>query len=318
MPIDADVQAILAEYADGPPLESLSLAQARAITRGVVAWQGDPVQVAEVRDIDVAGEAGRLRVRLYRPLGAPSPAPVLVWAHAGGWIRGDLDTWDTPVMDLAARTGAIVASVEHRLAPETKFPGPLNDMLAALRHLADHAADLGLDASRIAVGGDSSGGNLAAAAALAVRDLLAGPLLAAQALIQPPTDPDYAAPGFLRYADGHPLTASDVRARDELRYLWMQYLPTPYAADHPYAAPMRARNLAGLPPAVIGTAEYDPLRDDGEQYAARLAAAGVQVRLRRFDGMIHSFLHFTGRVPAARALPQWLAAELRPLLRPEP
>jgi len=318
MPLDPDVRAIVTGAGDGPPLASLSLEEARAITRGVVAFQGEPVRVAEVHDLEAAGAGGRVRVRLYRPLEARSPSPVLVWAHAGGWVRGDLDTWDTPLKDLASRTGVVVASVDYRLAPETRFPGALEDVLAALRHLADHAADLGLNADRIAVGGDSSGGNLATAAALAVRDLRTGPPLAAQVLVHPPTDPHYGTPEFVRFADGTPLTEAELRERDDLGHLWSQYLPTPYAADHPYAAPMRARDLSGLPPALIATAEYDVLRDDGERYAARLAAAGVPVRLRRFAGMTHSFLHFTGRAPAARALPEWLSAQVRPLLGLEP
>jgi len=311
MVLDPDLRALLGDDADSPPLASLTLEEARAITRGVVAFQGEPAPVAEVRDELAAGD---VRVRLYRPRGAPVPSPVLVWAHAGGWLRGDLDTWDIPLRDLADRTGVVVASVDYRLAPETRFPGQLNDMLAALNHLAGHAGELGLAEDRIAVGGDSAGGTIAAAAALAIRDLKAGPPLAAQVLIHPPTDPYYGSPAFVRYADGTPLSAAELRDRDDGGYLWAQYLPTPHAADHPYAAPARARSLAGLPPALIATAEHDVLRDDGERYAARLAEAGVAVSLRRFAGMTHSFLHFTGRVPAARALPEWLAAALRPLL----
>jgi acetyl esterase len=314
MPLDPDLRALLADGGDSPPLASLTLEEARAITRGVTVLQGEPPPVAEVRDLKAPGEAGPVTVRLYRPVGAPSPAPVLAWAHAGGWIRGDLDTWDAPLKDLAHRTGAVVASIDYRLAPEAKFPAALQDTLAALRYLAGDAASLDLDPGRIAVGGDSSGGNLAAAATLVIRDLGSGPPLTAQVLIHPPTDPAYGEPGFLRYADGSPLTGEELRERDDLGYLWAQYLPTRHAADHPYAAPMRARDLAGLPPAIIATAEYDPLREDGEAYAQRLASAGVPVRLRRFPGMTHSFLHFTGRVPAARALPEWLAAELKPLL----
>jgi acetyl esterase len=315
MPLDPDVRTLLDEDdGDERSLAEMTLEQARAVTRGVVALQGEPVPVAEVRDVLADGDGAPLRIRLYRPHSAPSPSPVLVWAHAGGWIRGDLDTWDIPLRDLADRLGAVVASVDYRLAPEVRFPAPLRDMLAALRHLAADADELGLDAGRVAVGGDSSGGTLAAAAALAVRDLVAGPPLAAQVLVHPPTDPFYGSPAFVRFADGTPLSAAELRERDDLGYLWGQYLPTPYAADHPHAAPMRARTLSGLPPTVMATAEYDVLRDDGERYAARLAEDGVPVFLRRFPGMIHSFLHFGGRVPAARALPEWLAATLRPLL----
>lgn len=315
MALDPDLAELLGDD-ESPPLSSLSIEEARAITRGVVALQGEPVPVAEVRDVAADGEGGPVRVRLYRPHGAPASSPVLLWAHAGGWIRGDLDTWDIPLRDLADRTGVVVGSVDYRLAPRTRFPGPLHDVLAALRHLADNAGELGLTADRIAVGGDSSGGTLAAAAALATRDLLAGPPLAAQVLVHPPIDPYYGSPAFVRYADGSPLSPEELRQRDDLGYLWAQYLPTPHASGHPYASPARAHDLAGLPPAVIATAEHDAVRDDGEVYAARLAAAGVPVSLRRFAGMSHSFLHFTGRVPAARALPEWLAATLRPLLAP--
>jgi acetyl esterase len=299
MTLDPDVRALLeeAEDAAGPP----TLERRRAGIREVVTLQGDPAPVAEVRDV----AAGDVPVRLYYP--AEAPGPVLVWAHSGGWVAGDLDTWDVPLTNLAHLTGAVIASVDYRLAPETRFPGALEDMLSALRFLAGRAAELRLDASRIAVGGDSAGGNLAAATALAARDL-GGPRLAAQVMVYPPLDPACATGSHLRYAEGYEVT------RQAMLEDWERYLPTPYAGDHPYAAPLRARGLAGLPPAVIATAEYDPLRDDGELYAARLAADGVPVWLRRFDGMIHSFFHHNGRVPASRALPRWLADRLRPLL----
>jgi acetyl esterase len=182
-----------------------------------------------------------------------------------------------------------------------------------MSYLAEHAVSLGLDAGRVAIGGDSSGANLAAGAALAVRDLDVGAPLVAQVLIHPPTDPDCATASHRAFGDGYVLTTAFMRSA------WRHYLPTPYAGEHPYAAPSRVRNLTGLPPAIIATAEYDPLRDEGEQYAARLAEAGVPVSLRRFDGMVHGFMHHNGRVPASRALPDWIAAQLRPWLgRPEP
>ncbi|MGW1743908.1 alpha/beta hydrolase [Nocardia sp. NPDC001965] len=308
MAVVPDVQRLLAASADAPALEALPLEQARSAVRGLTALQGKPAPVAAVREVDVAGEAGPVRMRLYWPRGAHVGSAVLVWAHGGGWIRGDLDTWETPLTVLADRTGAVVASVDYRLSPEVRFPGPLRDVLAVLRYVGDHAEELGVDANRIAVGGDSSGGNLAAGAALAVRDLDAGPRLAAQVLIHPPTDPACATPSYLQYADGYGLT------RTAMRYLWSQYLPTPYAGQHHLAAPLRAQDLSGLPPAVIATAECDPVRDDGEQYAAALAAHGVPVSLRRFNGMVHAFLHHHGRVPASAALSDWIGEQLRPLL----
>ncbi|MFC5747516.1 alpha/beta hydrolase [Actinomadura rugatobispora] len=308
MPLDPDVRDLLAEGAEAPPLESLSLEQARTAIRGVTALQGEAARMSDVREHVV----GRVRMRLYRPTGITGPAPVLLWVHGGGWTRGDLDTWDTPLKNLARRIPAVVASVDYRLAPETRFPGQLGDVLDALRHLAEHAGSLGLDAGRVAIGGDSSGANLAAGAALAVRDLGVGAPLVAQVLIHPPTDPACATVSHLRYGSGYALTTAFMRSA------WRHYLPTPYAGEHPYAAPLRARNLAALPPAIIATAEYDPLRDEGEQYAARLAEAGVPVGLRRFDGMIHGFMHHNGRVPASRALPDWLGVQLRARLGPAP
>ena len=306
--LDPDVAQLLAESGAARPQETATLEQARAAIRVVVALQGEGVEMASIQDIAVAGEGGPVTTRLYRPHGLSGAAPVLMWAHAGGFTRGDLDTWDTPLTCLADRVGAVVASVDYRLAPETRFPGAVDDMLAVLRQLGRHAGPLGLDSDRIAIGGDSAGGTLAASAALAARDLGIGPALVAQVLIHPPLDPDCASKSARQYANGFALT------REAVVQGWQHYLPTPYAADHPYAAPLRARNLDGLPPAIIATAEFDPVRDEGEEYGRRLAAAGNTVRLRRFDGMIHSFLHHNGRVPASRTLPAWLASELGPFL----
>ncbi|GLW66940.1 putative lipase/esterase [Actinomadura rubrobrunea] len=308
MPLDPHVRELLAEDADAPPLESMTLEEARAEIRGVTALQGEPAPMADIRDITVGRNA--VPVRLYYPVDRSAPAPVLMWLHGGAWTRGDLDTWDTPLTNLAHRTGAVVASVDYRLAPETRFPGQIDDVLDALAHLTEHAESLGVDGGRVAIGGDSAGANIAAGAALAARDLGVGGPLVAQVLIHPPMDPACATPSGLRYGDDYGMTTAFVRKA------WELYLPTPYAADHPYAAPLRARNLTDLPPAIIATAEYDPLRDEGERYGERLAEAGVPVRLRRFDGMIHGFLHHNGRVPASKALPEWLAAELRPWLHP--
>jgi acetyl esterase len=307
--LDPDVARMIAESAAADPVESLTVEQARAAIRGVMAYQGERTTKVRTEGVIVPGDGGPLAVRLYRPADASQPSPVLIWAHAGGFVRGDLDTWDTPLCNLAERTRATIASVDYRLAPETPFPGAVEDMLAAVRYLIDHASQLGLDPARIAVGGDSAGGNLAAATALAARDLGVQPPLVAQVLIHPPLDPACASDSARLYADGYLLTRTGILAD------WSAYLPTPYAGDHPYAAPLRARNLAALPPAIIATAEYDLLRDEGEAYAARLAVAGVPVRLRRFDGMVHSFFHYNGRVPASRALPAWLADELQPFLR---
>ncbi|PSL08195.1 acetyl esterase [Haloactinopolyspora alba] len=308
MTLDPDVESLLAAQADAPPLETLTLDESRAAIRRVAALQGDAAEAVSVRDIEAPSAGEPVGVRLYSPDGVAAPAPVVVWAHAGGWTRGDLDTWDTPLKNLAHRLEAVVASVDYRLAPESRFPAPVDDMLAVLAHLASSADRLGVDLSRVVVGGDSAGGNLAAAAALAVRDLAVGVPLAAQVLLYPPLEPSCATESALRYATGYALT------RAAMQQAWHEYLPTAFAGSHPYAAPLRARILAGLPFTVIATAEYDPARDDGEHYASRLAADGVDVVARRFPGMIHGFFHHNGAVPASTALPEWLAERLRPVL----
>lgn len=291
---------------NGPAPETLTVEQARAAVSGMTAFQGRPAP-AELRDIAVPGDGGPIPVRLCRPENLTGTAPALVWMHGGGWIRGTLDAWNAPLSVLAERTGTVVASVDYRLAPETPFPGALDDVRAVVAHLAANAGEYGIDAARLALGGDSAGGHLAATAALAIRDL-GGPGLAAQVLLYPPIDPAQATSTQLRFATGYGLTSAAVRNT------WNHYLPTPYAADHPYASPLRARDLSGLPPAIVATAEYDVLRDEGERYAEALAAAGTPVDLRRFAGMTHGFLHYGGIAPASLELFDWLAARLHPLL----
>ena len=287
MPVDAEVQTLLdmLEQMGGASLSATTPEEARARFRVLTVDARDPesvVPVGAVEDLTVAGGAGQLPARLYRPEAAdPNGAPVLVFFHGGGFVIGDLDTHDNQARRLCRDLEALVVSVDYRLAPEHPFPAPLDDCFAATRWVAEHAAELGADPRRLAVGGDSAGGNLATAVALRCRDE-DGPALAAQLLIYPVTDlstPDR--PSRVDNAEGYLLT------RDDMSWFESAYVPDGQATD-PLASPLLA-DLSGLPPSVVVTAEYDPLRDEGDAYAEALRAAGVSVVHERFDGLIHGF-----------------------------
>lgn len=249
--------------------------------------------VASVRDYRVPSVSGDVLVRVFTPR-VTGAVPALVYFHGGGWVTGDVDTHEGICRTLANAAGCVVASVDYRCAPEFKFPTAADDAYAATCWVAREGATLGVDASRIAVCGDSAGGNLAAVVALMARDR-GGPRLTFQALVYPVTDCDFDNASYRENADGYLLT------RESMQWYWDQYAPGAADRTNPYAAPMRAASLAGLPPALVITAEYDPLRDEGEAYATRLAAAGVPVAHTRYPGMIHAFFRFTNSIDAARA-----------------
>jgi acetyl esterase len=306
MPLDAQTQALLEQMnaADAPPLHTLSPAAAREVMFQLAAMGGDPDPVAQIQDHAIPGPAGDIPVRIYTPEG-DGPFPVLVFFHGGGWVIGDRDTHDIPCRNLANRAECVVVSVDYRLAPEHKFPAAPQDCLAATRWAAANAAEFNGDPSRIAIGGDSAGGNLAAVIAQMARDE-GGPALAGQLLIYPVTDyymPDK--PSYVENADGHLLT------RDAMIYFWNHYLNAPAEADNPYAAPLRAANLSNLPPAFVLTAEFDPLRDEGELYADRLSAAGVQTHRKRYDGTIHGCVSLAGVLDMGRVATNDAAAWLQ-------
>jgi len=272
---------------------------------GAAAVAGPPRSLERVDSLDIPGLEGPLPSRLYVPHGAaPAPRPLLVYFHGGGWVIGDLDTHDGPCRFLAAETGFAVLSVGYRLAPEYPFPAPLEDAFAAYRWAVEQARELDADPKRIAVAGDSAGGNLAAALCLLARDG-GWPSPALQALIYPVTD----AVGDQRsrelFADGFLLTRADMD--------WFEghYLPPGTAEDDPRVSVLRAPDLAGLPPAFLITAGFDPLRDEGEAYAARLREAGVRVALRRHPGLIHGFANMTVVSSDARAAMHELVGALR-------
>ena len=253
--------------------------------------------VASVRDTTIPGPAGPLTLRIYRGKGtdADSALPCLLFLHGGGWVIGSLESHDRLCRRLANIGRICVVSVDYRLAPENKFPAAPDDCLAATRWAVDNAGALNGDTSRVIVAGDSAGGNLAAVTALRCRDE-GGPALAAQLLIYPVTD--YHTPGtpsYVENVEGYGL------GRAGMEWFWDHYLADPSYASHPHASPLRANNLAGLPPAYVTTAEYDPLRDEGEYYGQALQAAGVPTRIKRWDGVNHGFFFFVGIVDKSDA-----------------
>jgi acetyl esterase len=287
-----------------PPLYSLTLEQARAADlEAIRAGAGDPEPVHEVVDREVPGPAGPLPIRVYRP-GEDRPRPALMYFYGGGWALGSLDTGDAVCRALANRAGCVVVAAGYRLAPEARFPAAVHDCHAATAWVAAHADEVGADPDRIAVGGDSAGGNLAAAVALLARDR--GDLaLAGQLLVYPNTD---------HRADTASMRESDDPAlfnRTSVAWYWGHYLSTESDGLDPLASPLRAPSLAGLPPALVITAEYDPLRDEGEAYARRLAAEGVSAELIRYDGMAHGFFTMVGTLDTARAALDAAADRLR-------
>jgi acetyl esterase len=281
MPLDPQAQHVLNQLAalGLPPNHTVSPEQARANAR--LRPRAPGPEVAKVEDRKIPGPGIEIPVRIYTPFG-PGPFPVLLWFHGGGWVIGDLDSADGTARHLTAGAGCVTVSVDYRLAPETKFPGAADDCYAATVWAAQHAARLNGDPSRIAVGGDSAGGNLAAAVSLMARDRGLPPLVF-QLLVYPVTERDFATDSYQRCADGYLLS------RDSMKWYWDHYLSTPADAANSYAAPMQAKDVRNLPAALVITAEYDPLCDEGEAYAQRLKEAGVSTMCSRYDGMIHGF-----------------------------
>jgi acetyl esterase len=292
MPVDPQIQALLDKGTGVPATHTLPVDVARTQYEARVALMACPAEIAEVRERTIDGPGGRLRIRIYTPHGT-GPFPLLVFFHGSGFVLCSLDTHDGMCRNLCAGAGCVVASVDYRLAPEHKFPAGIDDCLDATRWAAAHATELGANPMRVAVAGDSAGANMAAVASLRVRDE-GGPSLRGQLLLYPVTD--YHTPGTPSYsenAEGYGLT------RDTMKWFWAHYLNDESESTHPDASPLRARDVSGLPPALVITAQYDPLRDDGEFYAEKLKAAGVTTALRRYDGVNHGFMFWVGVVDKA-------------------
>ena len=305
MPLDPKVKEMLDQLAASgiPQFETMSPVEARAAFVALLAMQGDPPPVARVENRRIPGPAGDLPIRIYAP-DAKGPQPVLVYFHGGGWVIGDLETHDGVCRALANAIPATVIAVDYRLAPEHKFPAAVDDAYAATRWVAEHATSIGVDPARIAVGGDSAGGNLAAVVALMAHDS-GKPNLVHQLLVYPVTDAAMDTPSYEQNKEGYFLTGS------LMIWFWKHYLKAPADREAPYASPLRARDLRNLPPALVITAEFDPLRDEGERYAARLRQAGVPVQLTRYDGIIHGFFGMAAVLPQATLAIEQAATALR-------
>jgi acetyl esterase len=294
---------------DNPPINELSVEEARQGSTAMAVMQGPPEAVAEAADRTIPGPAGDIPVRIYTPFGS-GPFPLLMYFHGGGWVVGDIATSDCLCRILTNATGCIVVSVDYRLAPEHPFPAAADDAFTATQWIALHAAEFDGDPARIAVCGDSAGGNLAAVVAQIARDCGA-PAIQFQLLIYPVTNANFDTLSYRENADGYFLTKAG------MQWFWNHYIPNEADRTNPKASPLRAANLAGLPPALVITAEFDPLRDEGEQYAERMRAAGTPVKLTRYDGMIHGFFTMSNLLDQGKAAIRQSAETLRAAFRIE-
>jgi cation diffusion facilitator CzcD-associated flavoprotein CzcO/acetyl esterase/lipase len=293
------------------PFEALSLAEQRASTEGLRALQLPPRESVRMVTTHYPSGDGERPVRVYIPRNRGADLPVVVFFHPGGWITGSIEVSDEPCSALADELGAVVVSPSYRLAPENPFPAATDDTVAALRWAAATAREYGGDPHRMAVAGESAGGTLAAVAAHRVRDE-GGPALAAQVLLYPPIDPDADTASRRRYPSGPPLSTT------ALDLMWTQYLQDPAAKESPLAVPSKAPSLQGLPPTLVVTMEIDPLRDEAEAYASRLAAARVPTEVVRIPGLIHASLNMSAYVPRSSEIRQAVVAFLRSnLVAPE-
>lgn len=291
MPLDPEVQAIVDAYAAMPKVDLSAIPAAvfrAAMDKPSVYAPGD--EVAQIENRELAGPGGALRIRIYRPK-ASGRLPVTLFFHGGGFVICGLDTHDNICRCLAQRAKTLVVSVDYRLAPEAKFPAAVEDACAALKWLHMHAADIDGDATRIAVAGDSAGGNLAAVAAQWARQ--EGIALCQQLLFYPVTDCTAGSASYREFAEGHVLTA------EMMRWFIGHYLPQGQSAEDPRVSPLYQTELRGLAPATVFTAACDPLRDEGEAYAAAMQKAGVEVNLQRWPGQIHGFISMLGVISAA-------------------
>ena len=291
-----------------PPYPTIGHVAAREIfvaSRAIL--QPDPSPVGEVRDLAATGPAGEIPLRLYRGQGtdASRPQPALIYYHGGGWVLGNLESHDGVCRDIANAAQCTVISVDYRLAPEAKFPAAADDSIAAAQWIHDNAEALGIDRNRLAVGGDSAGGNLSAVVALHARDN-GGPKLKLQVLIYPSTDMSSVYPSYEEFAEQLPLTRSTM---DWFVDLYLKQRATD--AKDWRASPLHAKSLAGLPPAYVITAAMDPLRDEGEEFARALMQAGVAVETKRFDGQIHGFLTMGRIIKDSQMAIADIATELR-------
>lgn len=312
MPLVPEYQAMLEALAaePGPPIPEMTPEEARALYRMMRPLNED-LAVGEVIERGVPGPAGEVPLRIYRPQ-APGPHPVVVYFHGGGWVIGDLDTADAACRDLCETAGCVVVSVDYRLAPEHRFPAAVDDCYAALEWVAGNGGELGGN-GRLAVAGESAGGNLAAVLSLKARDEAAskvdGPQIDFQLLLYPVVDHDLSRPSYVDNGSGYILETPT------MHWFWDHYCPDPASRSDPYASPLKADDHSGLPPALVMTAEFDPLRDEGNLYAETLAAAGTQAEAVCYDGLVHDFFATAQQFEASRAPFETACTALRKALR---
>ncbi len=290
-----------------PPLSSQTPEQVKKLTKVFIDLSHPKETVAKIENLAIPGPGGELPVRIYTPEGV-GPFPILVYFHGGGFVIGNLDMADSICRTLTNGAECVVVSVEYRLAPEHKFPAAIEDGYAATLWVAENAATINGDVSRIAVGGESAGGNLAAVVALMARDR-GKPSLIYQLLIYPVTHHTSLSSESRRlYAENYFLTA------DSISWYAKQYLPTAEDGNNAYASPLLAEDLSNLPPALMITAELDPLRDEGEAYSDRLREAGVPVKVSRYEGTIHAFINIAGLLTLGQQALKEAASELKAMM----
>jgi len=274
------------------PIEQGTPDEFRQRLRAAVAANGEPEAIQATEDRQIIGPAGPIPIRIYWPLSRKS-AGALVYYHGGGWVGGDLDTHDALCRALANAAGCPVIAVDYRLAPEHRYPAAADGAYRAFTWVCDHSPELGIAPNRVAVGGDSAGGNLAAVVSLMARDRRQ-PLPCLQVLVYPIVDHDFTTSSYQQYAAGYSLTAGG------MQWFWQHYLPDEAVSQEPYASPLKADDFAGLPPALVITAEYDVLCEEGNQYATRLQSAGIPTEWKCYEGMIHGFVSRINVFDAAR------------------
>jgi acetyl esterase len=298
------------ERAGGTPMHAAPVSVSRAAQWEWLPYMGEPEPVARCETRFIPSPTAEIPIRVYTPAG-PGPFPALVVFHGGCWIVGNIELSDRPHRALANATGCVVVAVNYQKAPEHPFPVPLDDCFAGFRWTVERASELDVDPARIGVAGDSAGGNLAAAVSLKALEA-GGPVPAFQVLIYPALDWELDTPSAHMYADGFGLTRAD------MAWSWDQYLSDSRQRANPLACPLRAEELAGLPPTVVVTAEFDVLRDDGRRYAERLEAAGVPVVRHHYDSTIHGFLWMAGAIDECRQMLTEIGADIAAFAPPSP
>lgn len=305
MPLDPQAKAFLDmnEAAGAPPTSSMTPEENRERTADLGKLAGIPKEIAKIENRMIPVDGGEIGVRLYTPNGL-GPFPVFVYFHGGGWVIGNLETVDTLCQNIAHESECLVISVDYRLAPEHKFPVPVEDCYAAVEWAAQHASSLNGDGTKLAIGGDSAGGNLAAVVAQQAKQR-GGPPISFQALIYPATQLGGETESYRENGEGYFLTA------DSMQWFFRQYLNDEEERKSLLASPLLNEDLAGLPPALVITAEFDPLRDEGAMYADKLRQAGVPVEYTCYEGMIHGFFWMAGMMDKGAQAVSQVSSSLR-------